>query len=191
MIRPDRARLARLVTAVVVVAVAMSGCASLFDPYAGEDDKEFDKIQVAFDENPTGFVGAVNYIERLNDVNPDAEQIKWIVSELCVTGVGGTEVCNDASAADAAAFEPLPARVTGVVYYAKDPDRVFVVFNAPEPTIVYAMYAPGDEHPGDFAKERGFRSYRELGDGWTLLGSIDDRDANDDQFPWPKYPDLS
>ncbi len=44
------------------------------------------------------------------------------------------------------------------------------------------MYAPDDDDPAGYAKERGFGAVRELGAGWTLLGSIRDRDKSDAQW---------
>ncbi len=190
VVKPDRGRLAWLVMAVVVFAVAIAGC-DLPLTASYDDNREFDKIQAAFEQDPDAFAGVVDYVELLKAAHPDIEQLSWTYSWLCITGAGGTEVCNDVSAADKAVLDPLPHYVSSVRYYAKDPDRIFVEFNRPEPPVVYAMYAPGDDRPGDFAKERGFRSHRELGDDWTLLGSIDDRDAIDEQFPAPPFPDYS
>jgi len=189
--RPAPKRLARLTTAVLVTAVGIAGCGSFGTRDAGETDREFDTVEAAFNANPQAFDAAVNYMEQLQAVNPEAEQIRWSRSRVCITGPGGTQECEAASAVDNAAFEPLPHNARAIVHYAKDADRIFIVFNRPEPPVIYLMYAPLDERPAAFANERDFRSSRELGDGWTLLGNLDDLDAYDEQFPKPQFPDST
>jgi len=174
--------------AAVGFAVAIAGC-DLPRSESWDDNKEFDKIQAAFNQNPDAFADVVDYVEQVNAAHPGSQRLVWTNAWMCITDAAGNEVCNDVSAADTAAREPLPPFVTRIVYYAKDPDRVFFVFNAPEPPVIYVMYAPGDDNPGDFANERGFRSHRELTEGWTLLGDINDEDAAEEQFPEPPFPD--
>jgi len=177
--------------AALVSAVVIAGCGSFGTRDAGETDREFDIVEGAFDADPQPFVAAVNYMEQLQAVSPEAEQIRWTSSRICTTGPGGNEECDATSAADNAAFEALPHNTSAVSYHAKDADRIFIVFNSPEPPVIYLMYAPLDDRPAAFANDRDFRSIRELGDGWTLLGNLDDLDAYDEQFPRPQFPDST
>lgn len=165
----------------ILVAVA-AGC-SILSPGSGQDKRRFDDVEAAFDADPSAFTAAAAHLDELRTENPGAQEVSWGLGVTYVADADGRDIWGDATPAEAQLFDPLPGTTNTVFAYAKDPGRVFFSFNHEDPPMVYLMYAPDDSDPGAFAAERGFRSSRVIGDGWTLLGEIDDRDRRMEQFP--------
>ncbi len=140
------------VVAAIVFLGFLAGCSAPQDnPWVQRDlyenNREFDTIQAAYEQDPGAFASAVDYMERLKVAHPEADMIYWSGESLCVTDMGGSETCAlDDSGREW--MDRLPTNTNGLLYQSKDDGRVFFFFNAPEPPVVYAMYAPDDEHPG-------------------------------------------
>lgn len=175
----------RGVGVVLATAVALFGLAacvpSSLNPNTRFDNRRFDELQAAIGENPTSFEAAVARMEDLVEANPAADRIAWILRLSCVTVPGEPEECTDTSIEDQQRFGALPAPST-IVYQAKDGQRIFIRFHMNDPPMYYLMYAPDDTNPGAFAESRGFRSHRELNDGWSILGPISDGQSYKNQW---------
>ncbi|MHB9005116.1 MAG: hypothetical protein ACYC6C_13875 [Coriobacteriia bacterium] len=180
--KPSRPIGWRLLGAALAVGlVASIASCGLANRDAEQDNVQFDGIQSAFDQGPGAFEAAAAAMRQLVAANPDAQRIAWTYVDVCITTSAEGQVCEDASAAEQQAYEGLP-NADGVFYFARDADRYYIRFNLNDPPQIYAMYAPGDLEPADFAKSRGFRSFRGLRDGWSLLGSIGDKAKSDAQW---------
>jgi len=170
-----------LATAVLSTVIAVAGCGSFLGGDSAWDNREFDKIEAKFERDPTAFENAADYMDELVAANPDAQRIGWTYNMICITTPDQGKVCNDASVQDREVFEPLP-NANGIVYYPRDPDRYYIRFHLDDPPVIYVMFAPNDADPAAFAAERGFRSFREVNEDWSLLGSIVDEEKSDAQW---------
>ncbi len=169
--------------ALAAIAVATSAACGVLPTAASDDNKEFDKIQAVYERDPGAFGDAIVHMQSLIDANPDAQRIAWTYGRVCVNVTHDDDACQESSPQEDAMFGALPGNTVGVIHYAKDGDRIFLHFNRPEPPVVFAMYAPSDEDPRTYGKEHGFGTFRDLGDGWSLLGDIDDPIQRSEQFP--------
>lgn len=189
--RPFGRRLVRSVLSVGLLLAIAAGASLLITTVIGlhslltrdswYDNHQFDKLEAKFDADPGIFNGPVAYMDTLVATHPDAESIGWYSHSLCITMPGEDMVCDDPSDDDREAFEPLP-NANGIVYYSRDANRYFISFNHDDPPEIYAMYAPDDAHPADFAKSRGFRRFRAIDEDWSLLGYIPDSEKSDAQW---------
>ncbi len=167
--------------ALSVGLVASIASCSFANRDAEQDNVRFDGVQSAFDQSSDAFETAAVAMRQFVAANPDAQRIAWTYMDVCITTSAEGQVCKDASAAEQQVYEGLP-NADGVFYFARDADRYYIRFNLNDPPQIYAMYAPDDLKPADFAKSRGFRSFRGLRDGWSLLGSIGDKAKSDAQW---------
>lgn len=95
---------------------------------------------------------------------------------------GESMACADTDADDQELFQALP-NVSTVVFQRKDPTKVFFRLHTEDPPVFHFMYAPDESDPAAYAQAAGFRASRQLDDGWTVLGPIDDQNDYDTQFP--------
>lgn len=172
------------VALVTLLSSIVAGCGvpNLTNFDADYDHREMDRIERAFEGDREAFEAAVARMQEFVADHPDAEQIGWTGHFLCLTTLEAGYACEDGEAADLELIRRVPG-IDGVVYQVKDGDRVYFRFNLNHPPVYHLMFAPDDPDPESFADDRGFRAHRELSDGWTLLGPIEDRDQEDAQWP--------
>jgi len=175
-----------MVLGVVAALFGLAACTtSSLDPNTSLDNRRFDRLQAAFDEDPAVFETAVAPIEGWIAANPAADRISWIYLQWCTSGADQPRTCTDTTAGEQQVLGGLP-NPDAIVYQSKDPGRIFFRFDVNDPPVYHVMYAPGDTDPAAYAEERGFRSFRVLLNAWTILGPIPDNDRYSDQFPVPE-----
>lgn len=169
----------------LATAFALFGLAacvpSSLDPNIRFDNRRFDQLEAAFEEDLASFEAAVARMEDLVGANPAADRVTWTLKDSCVTMPGGTPECTDTGTDDQQRFAALP-NPSAIVYQAKDGQRIFIRFHMNDPPMYHLMYALDDTNPRAFAESREFRSHRKLNDGWTILGPISDGQRYEDQW---------
>lgn len=164
-------------------ALTLTACGS-FDPNASFDNRSFDRLEVSFDESAVEFDAAAELMrDQLADV-PDIEWASWSFTRWCVTRLNQPQECRDVSPEEEAVFNPLPNPAV-IRYQAKDGDRIFFRFNVNDPPQYHVMHQGERLEQSDFVADRGFRSSRELGDGWTILGPIPEEEDFFEQWLTP------
>lgn len=168
-----------LVAGVVVVTLGIGFVFwSIWKFQDGARVQNIDAAEETFLANREGFEGAAAYMARLVDSEPSAVRIGWTSSLVCATGESVEKICRDTTSDEEAAKKSVPG-ATVVVWYAKDEGRVLFAFKDDEADTTYLMFDPEARDAKDFAKERGFSWERDLGDGWSIPGSIRDSDKFD------------
>jgi hypothetical protein len=184
--RQPKAPFVKRLIASVVGIVAVAGALGSCGLPRQEDDARFDELQAAFTAEPAVFEAAVDVMAALVADEPTAARIGYSLSLVCVLPEGKTRAsveadCRETDAAEEAVFRALP-NTNGIVYQAKDGERHIFRFSLDQPPSYHIMCAPGDNDPGAFADDRGFRSSRFLGAGWSLLGPIPDLEDRNAQW---------
>jgi hypothetical protein len=167
-----------LVAVVVVVALVLAWRVAVFRSLevhfgSGFDARRFDRLEADFTGDRAAFEAAVARMRTPVAAHPGAERIGWSLSLICVRESGQPDACEPAGATDRAAFEGLP-NADLVVYQAKDDGLTFFGFYGEDPPRYTIVFASGDTDVERYADQRGFRSSRSLGPGWTVLGPIPD-----------------
>lgn len=148
---------------------------------SGYDDRRFDTLEAKFDHGQAAFAKADARMRELVAAHPQAERIGWSLALICVRDARQADVCRATTARDQAAFAALRGADV-IVYQAKDRGRTFFRFYGDDPPRYTLMHATDGTDVAAYAKDRGFRSTRSLGPGWTLLGPIPDVAREDDQW---------
>lgn len=136
-------------------------------------------IEEAFVDHRAGFEATAAYITALSQSEPDAIEIGWTSRRIYVIDGALEETRRDATEAE----DQLRHQARGAIlvnWQAKDDGRIFFSFRHEASPINYLMFDPQDRDAKEFAKEHGFSWERDLGDGWSIPGSIpndDDADA--------------
>jgi hypothetical protein len=137
-----------------------------------------DKVEQAFQDNRESFDATADYITQLAQFEPAAIEIAWTSNSVCVMDSGRARTCRDATQTEV----DLRAPASVARWQAKDDGRVFFSFNRDDPPNTYLMYDPQERDHKQFAREHGFTWERDLGDGWSIPGSIPDDDDYDDMW---------
>ena len=148
---------------------------------SGFDHRRFDKLETEFDNTQAAFSEAEGRMRELAAAHPQAERIVWTRAWICVRDAGRAEVCQRPTPDDEAMYLALPS-TDRIVRQAKDQERTFFCFYGEDPPRYTIMHAPDGTDVKAFAKDRGFRSTRSLGQGWVLLGPIPDLDRENEQW---------
>jgi len=138
-----------------------------------------DAVEETFRDNRAGFDATASYITELAESEPDAIRIGWPPHRICVIDAALEKTCRDATEAEETLEQGVPGAAM-IEWQAKDDGRVFFMFNQEEPPANNLMFDPQERDAKDFAKKHGFSWERDLGDGWSIPGSIpndDDADA--------------
>jgi len=168
-----------LVAGVVVVTLGIGFVFwSIWKFQDGARVQNIDAAEETFLANREGFEGAAAYMARLVDSEPSATQISWTSVSFCVTDESATEKCRDTTSDEETSQMAVPG-ANVVLWYAKDEGRVLFAFKDDEADTTFLMFDPEARDAKDFAKERGFSWERDLGDGWSIPGSIRDSDKFD------------
>jgi hypothetical protein len=184
-----RTRITAVRVLIVVVGVLVAGVVAVtlgigfvcWSIWKFQDDaraQNVDAAEESFTDNRDGYESAAAYIAQLAESEPDAVRIGWTISLVCATDESAEEMCRDTTSDEEAAQRSAPG-ATLVVWYAKDQGRVLFAFKDDEADTTFLMFDPEARDAKNFAKERGFTWERDLGDGWSIPGSIRDSDKFD------------
>jgi hypothetical protein len=135
-----------------------------------------DAVEKVFLENKSEYDATAAYVAQVAESEPEALRVSWTHARFCVANSDLKKTCREPTEAERELRSPAGV----VVWNAKDDGRVFFSFNQEEPPLNYLMFDPQERDPQQFAREHGFTWERDLGDGWSIPGSIlDDGDFDD------------
>jgi hypothetical protein len=140
--------------------------------------QHIDMLEETFRDNRASFEASTAYMGELTRSEPGVVRVEWSLHEVCVRDSVLEKVCRDSSESERA----LRAPSGPVVWQAKDDGRVFFSFNDDEHPRNFLMFDPQERDPKQFAREHGFTWERDLGEGWSIPGSIPDDEDYDDMW---------
>lgn len=175
-----------LIAVLIVAALVLAWWVAVFWSLeahfgSGFDARRFDRLEADFTRDRAAFEAAAARMRTLAAVHSGAERIGWSLALICVREPGRADACEPTGAADRATFGSLP-NADVVVYQAKDDGLTFFGLFGNDPPRYTIVFASGDRNVERFADQRGFRSSRSLGPGWTVLGPIPDETRETEQW---------
>ncbi len=161
-----------------LLVVTLTGCA-ISDPRNAARHPE---IKQEFTDSSASFEAAIETMEQLRNDYPKADLIKWRREEACIFFLPtGEEECSEVASEAETTFLEI-RNLSHIRFQAKDEDRIFFVIDAADPPESYIMFSSSDADSEEYAEERGFSSYEDLGGGWNLLGAIQSLEAHESQW---------